>query len=250
MSKLLTLEDIKKRVDSELKLYKPESETVVMRYMEFPKFVSILESKSLFLTRADKFEDLLEGYVFEWYINRMIVGSKIFGEEWTENQKTNLIKKAADLKTRTFISCWNEAQNESYALWQIYAKKYGVAIKTSVKKLEGIISNLPADVYKIRYIDKNEHVIFPNINENPFSLDNLFVCKQKHYLYENEIRIILTSVDNKISPIPINNLFSFIEEVFVSPFAEDWFLELVKTMVNKTYKLDIPVNKSQIKINI
>jgi hypothetical protein len=244
----LTLERLKKIHDDELSKYVPNPESMVMRYMEFAKFVSMLETKTLYLTRGDNFEDPLEGFLFDWYIQRMIVVPNILGEDRAEKWRKEFIDEAAELKTKTFISCWNEASNESYALWQIYAKKYGIAIKTQVKKLEELIKGYPAKVYKIRYIDKEETVIFPNINDKLFSFDNLFVCKQNHYSYEKEIRIILVSEEKEIKPIPINDLVGFIEEIYVSPFAEDWFLNLVRDLVNKTYKLEIPVNKSQIKI--
>ena len=41
----------------------PEDESVIWRYLDFPKFVSLLKDRALFMTRADKFDDVFEGAV-------------------------------------------------------------------------------------------------------------------------------------------------------------------------------------------
>lgn len=41
----------------------PSDETVIWRFMDLAKFVSLLKDKALFMTRADKFEDQFEGAV-------------------------------------------------------------------------------------------------------------------------------------------------------------------------------------------
>ena len=38
-------------------------DAVLWRYMDFTKFVSLLEKSSLFFARADKLEDPFEGYL-------------------------------------------------------------------------------------------------------------------------------------------------------------------------------------------
>ena len=43
----------------------PEDESVIWRYLDFPKFVSLLKDRALFMTRADKFDDVFEGAVCE-----------------------------------------------------------------------------------------------------------------------------------------------------------------------------------------
>jgi len=46
----------------------PPAETVLWRYLDFTKFVSMLDSSSLFFTRCDLFDDPFEGS----YPNRFI----------------------------------------------------------------------------------------------------------------------------------------------------------------------------------
>lgn len=39
----------------------PDEHTTIWRYMDFTKFVSLLDKKTLYFTRSDKFDDKFEG---------------------------------------------------------------------------------------------------------------------------------------------------------------------------------------------
>lgn len=45
------------------RIISPEDGATLWRYMSLEKFVNMLETKSLFFTRADKFEDPFEGFI-------------------------------------------------------------------------------------------------------------------------------------------------------------------------------------------
>ena len=45
------------------KITSPKDDAILWRYMSLEKFANILATKSLFFTRADKFEDTFEGHV-------------------------------------------------------------------------------------------------------------------------------------------------------------------------------------------
>ena len=53
----------------------PPIETKLWRYMDFAKFVSLLESRALFFVRADKLDDPFEGALSE--VNKAIIGTEI-----------------------------------------------------------------------------------------------------------------------------------------------------------------------------
>lgn len=170
-----------------------------------------------------------------------------------QEDKDLIVNKYKVIKKKTFISCWNQSDVESYALWQIYAKNNGVAIKTSANKLNALLESTNSKLYKVKYVDDDQHVIYPKIDESSFEVhtnSNLFVCKSKHYLYEQEVRVILVSEAEEADPLSIPNISGFIEEILISPFAPDWFYQLVRKQIKETYRLDIPVTRSRIKINI
>ena len=41
----------------------PEDDSVIWRFLDLAKFISLLKDSALFMTRADKFEDQFEGAV-------------------------------------------------------------------------------------------------------------------------------------------------------------------------------------------
>lgn len=254
MSKELTLDMIKNQVESGLKEYEVDNNLSIIRYMDFPKFLSILENKRIHMTRADKFEDPLEGYVPDWYIDKELFGIEHFIKD---DKAISLLKRRHKerlnkLKEKTFINCWNEGSEESYALWQIYAKQYGVAIKTTVKKLKSYTDGTNAKIYKVKYVDNyDNNIIYPRVDVEDFEINgNFFVCKHSHYKYEKEIRIIAFCENNENYSIPIVDLNELIDEIYVSPFAQNWFLELVSKLIKGQYNLNVPVTKSKIQLNI
>ena len=44
----------------------PSSDAILWRYMDFTKYVSLLEKRALFFARADKLEDPFEGYLYHF----------------------------------------------------------------------------------------------------------------------------------------------------------------------------------------
>jgi hypothetical protein len=121
--------------------------------------------------------------------------------------------------------------------------------------------NLDDDIFigKVNYIDYSRDSI------NDFDLLELFVTKRKHFEYEQELRVITTTTfsqhDNrrlilrrdaakelyKIEPFEQNrtnlltsagryvpvDLESLLDKIFVAPLSEDWYVNLVKSIVSK-----------------
>jgi hypothetical protein len=222
--------------------------------MDFPKFISLLESSSLYLTRADSFEDPLEGSVPDWFLENMFFGTKLFTPEHFDYRRQKYLEEIKSLKEKTFVSCWNCSKEESYALWNIYAKANGVAIKTTKNKIASIINGTGARIYKVKYADSfPSNLILPYYDNNQKVqpkkyLRNHFVIKHKHYEYENEARVIMISDSNSYQSLKIGNLNDFIEEILISPFSEDWFFYLVEKVVKERYGLSTNVIKSNIQL--
>jgi hypothetical protein len=121
--------------------------------------------------------------------------------------------------------------------------------------------NLDDDIFigKVNYIDYSRDSI------NDSDLLELFVTKRKHFEYEQELRVITTTTfsqhDNrrlilrrdaakelyKIEPFEQNrtnlltsagryvpvDLESLLDKIFVAPLSEDWYVNLVKSIVSK-----------------
>ncbi|YBV93720.1 DUF2971 domain-containing protein (plasmid) [Bacillus sp. PK9-021] len=241
-----------KEIDKELETYEVNDDTILIRYMDFSKFISFLEN-GLYLTRADKFEDPLEGAVPSWY-STLPSHSHIYSQEEKERrlEKAKVtVEEASKLRGKAFISCWNEYEDESYALWQIYAKYQGIAIQTTKNKLEKLLQGTSSKIYRVKYMKEAKGMVFaPELDEGiadnvPM---NFFVHKKKHYTYEQEVRVIQFNEKSELDPIEIPDLNDFIDKIYISPFADVWFPSLVQKLIKERYKLNIEVEKSAIEI--
>jgi hypothetical protein len=233
----------------------PEDKNVkIWRYMEFTKFVSLLESKSLFLSRADKFEDKYEGSWskanLNWLPRRLVPDlSKIDPDSELVVSARELAEK---MRAWTYVNCWHINERESAAMWKLYSRTdEAVAIQSTYLKLHHV---LPEDTYlgKVKYIDYD-------VQSMPEG--NLFwpyVHKRLSFEHERELRIVSGDVPitekggfdvNKVNEAPGKfvdvDLEILIENIYVSPTAPTWFFELVQSVV-KRYEHSFKVSQSDI----
>ena len=232
----------------------PEDNAVLWRYMDFTKFVSVLEESAMFFARADKLGDPFEGYLPD--LNR--AKARNFHEGYPKNVQMmfNAIKQKARFM---LISCWHENDSESAAMWKLYSKDDNViAIKTDFDSLANSFT-CSQDIWigSINYIDYKTGS-FPR--NNPYSP---FLCKRKSFEHEHEVRAVVEmkgSEDGQEkvldAPREICNsgeyfevdLSCLIHEVIISPYAPGWLLELVRSVVAR-YDLNVPVIKSDLADN-
>lgn len=228
----------------------PEKDTVIWRFLDFTKFVSLISTNSLFFSRADKFEDPFEGAKGlkknkrKWddhYLEFFEHAYKNPPEGVDFNKSEKEIKKEAkrllseldkggvnDLK-RTFINCWHENPYESEAMWKLYTKNMseGIAIQTTYDKLYKALKRNPSiDIGRVNYIDYNSK--FTGINES-------FWFKRKSFEHEREIRAVYKDFREKSEyGKPMDTIVkTLIQKLYVSPTAQDWFVDVVKETLNK-----------------
>lgn len=232
----------------------PENQTVLWRFMDFTKFVSLLKSRALYFTRADQFEDPFEGA--KGLLKNKKQYDKHYLQKFSEiaaNPPENsgpprskaAIKKNAEylLNTinnvcarqlsETFINCWHENSHESEAMWKLYTSTLdqGIAIKTTYKKLYNALGRKSfVHIGRINYVDFNNH--FSGINDS-------FWYKRKSFEHEKEVRAIMIDYFSKEKTgweihIDLNVL---IDKIYVSPTAPPWFIDLVKDVLVK-YKVN------------
>lgn len=174
-----------------IKIYKNVAkEENIWRYMDIYKFIMLVLSNKLWLTRADKLGDHSEGASSGAEI-------KIRDARWTEEENRKMLKNGAELRRLGyFISCWTMNNPESNAMWQIYAPNNGIAIESHVENLATCcIANDFFDRYEpiiSSVIYEKSHKISSNLYFNSNEKD-FFLRKQEAFEYEKEIRLIITS---------------------------------------------------------
>ena len=229
-----------------------DEETKIWRYLDFTKFVSYLDRRALFFTRADKLDDRYEGKFTDADINRWKDVLKI-------KRKTEKIEILNGFRKVINISSWHINEYESAAMWKLYlTSKEGVAIQSTFKRLkDSFKENKRDDIYIgfVKYIDYEKDSI-PDGN-----IFNPFLYKRKSFEHEKELRAIImkfalaeqTKGKNilYVDPEWIGNyvesdLIILIENIVVSPTAPEWFAELIGSIMNKFGLMDIEIKQSDL----
>lgn len=157
------------------------------------------------------------------------------------------IKLLSDLETggaahkkRTFVSCWHESEHESEAMWRLYSSylENAVAIRTSCEKLYKALGCDPSiSIGRVQYIDLSKEYACVN---------DAFWRKRKSFEHEREVRALTMDCECKaVGKIVPCELSTLLEEVFVSPKAPVWFVDLVND-VNEKYGLQVKVSASEL----
>ena len=156
----------------------PPRETVLVKYLDLTKFLSLLYKRSLFFCRLDKLEDQFEGTTakrnYEWRIDswksfRQMGLSKV---PLTDDEIVIKVEEQYEfekkLKAISCVNCWNKKETESAALWKIYSDfGKGILIKSSVLNIENALQVTPEEIRisAIKYIDY-ENELMPDGNSN------------------------------------------------------------------------------------
>ena len=203
-----------------------DPDTIVWKYLDLSKFLDLLLSRKLFMSRSDKFEDQYEGTFSEPTFEE-IKKLAIDNPEFLSYYKTHREKVA--------VSSWHINEYESFAMWQIFTQNSeGLAIQSTIGRLQKAVkpeNNFDQYIGEVNYIDyKKEYIPFDD-------LFFPFLFKRKSFQYEREVRIITdTSKSNlklndglKIN-IDINQL---IEKIYIHPKSENWYKKLVIELVER-----------------
>lgn len=207
------------------------------KYLDFPKFLNMINFNELYLRRLDKFEDNFEGRAPE------IISSYLLEETWNEIREE--YEKRRKLR---FIDCWTSFKDkESYAMWKIFSKEYGLAIETRAATLKKLLPS-KAIIAKVHYIDfreKNESTL-----KDLSKVTQYFsAIKSIEYEYEKEVRIILPK-ESEETIISINmDMKKLINRVIISPYEDEWFYNLVSDILHNKYNYSsIDIIKSDIDV--
>ncbi len=219
-----------------------DPDTIVWKYLDLSKFLDLLLSQKLFMSRSDKFEDQYEGTFSEPTFEE-IKKLAINNPEFLNYYKTHREKVA--------ISSWHINEYESFAMWQIFTQNSeGLAIQSTIGRLQKALEpekNLKQYIGQVNYIDyKKEYIPFDDMFFP-------FLFKRKSFQYEREVRIISDTSDTKINindGIKINvDISQLIDKIYIHPKSENWYKNLVIQLVSKL-GFDIEIEKSDLESDI
>lgn len=253
----------------------------IWRYLDFPQFIKLLETHSLWFTRTDQFEDPYEG-VFPVSTMAILIEQKesrqedlreIAEEGVAPQELVDLVEEMdpeedvfRDLelfRRISFLNCWHMNDYESMGMWKAnLASNEGVVIQSTFKRLKEALDPDNGWEYhlgQIRYID----FFNDDIREELDNMFRSFVYKQQEYEYEQEIRAVIKKMpdteQDDLSPgdtprflwdehpagFPVRvDLDTLIQTIRISPIAPSWHDEDFFEKILSTYEIDKPVESS------
>ncbi len=226
----------------------PPDDAVLWRYMDFTKFVSLLEKRALYFARADKLGDPFEGATPRYVklIRHLALTSGAVSGSYARHGEF-----MEQLRRFMLINCWHESPHESAAMWRLYSReKDGIAIKTDCISLKNSMQcDAEIHVGRVSYVDYDRHY-FPE--HNAFVP---FLHKRKSFEHERETRAIYVELPANSGILDTSkdicdigkyfkvNISLLIKRVIVAPYADEWFLDQIESVATH-YNLDAPVSKS------
>ncbi len=242
----------------------PHKDTVLVKYLDLTKFLSLLYKQSLFFCRLDKLEDQFEGTTakknYQWRIESWKAFRRLGLSQTPLTDEEILIKVEEQyefekkLKAINCVSCWNKKSSESAALWKIYSDfGKGIVIKSSVKNIENALKVCSEQIRisEIKYIDYDNDLM-PDGN-----LTFPIIHKNDAYSYEDEVRLIYeiipefgwvydwTKEENQNGKYIQVDLNLLIDEIVIGPFSPSWLHEMILDLAKK-YNIIKPIKKSKL----
>lgn len=225
------------------RLIVPKDEQVVWRYMNLPKFISILEDKKLYfpslkkLSNSDKFEGL--------YPNFDVKSIPLFREL---KEKINDGRDfARNYRQHCYVNCWHMNDSESLAMWKVYSgSEESIAIKTKFQCLKNALSCATQDIYasEVEYDD------------SPAIGTRLYIATRKRtpFTYERELRLIYEDIpcnpegklDVTLEPVEKGHYIQVDVKqllkngnIIISPTSGSWFKRAIEKLMDR---YNLPAN--------
>ena len=248
----------------------PPDDLPIWRYVDFAKFVGMLDSGELYLARADTFVD-----PFEMAVPRLDVagarqaalqtltaspqaragvlaylalhGSRTV-EELSRVPDELLARELLRLNNHAlYVSCWHINDDESAAMWTVYlGGREGVALQTTVGALRAELDrgsgDTPVYVGAVTYLD------YDRKSWGPYRPFNPVMHKRRSFAHEQELRAVvvrptwdeladyadhperLPATTGVGIPIKLDNL---VTRVVCSPRAPEWYVDLVASLLHR-----------------
>jgi len=212
-------------------------DVIVWRYLSFTKFISMLETNSLFFCRSNLLEDKFEGS-----LSKVNIGESgeftTEGGVWTFAEVRSFYERQ---RQNTFVNCWCINDYESEAMWRLFGKTEAVAIQSTYRRVRECLSST-IYIGTVRYVDyESEPIPYGWVFEP-------YLRKRKSFEHEHELRALYQRhhLDKQLAgEYEHVNLIELISSVCVAPGSQDWFYELVIKMLKK-YGLDIPCMRTKL----
>lgn len=230
-------------VDYSPSVITPSDDTVLWRYMDLPKLLSMLEKKVLYFALPSEFEDKWEAVIPRDLTTAI--------QTWSGAASGIVLDEFGRLHGRSAINCWYSGTDESVAMWRLYTNsEYGVAIATTVGRLKAALEACALDVYlgSVQYRDHSERPV-NSLSYTEISPMKPLLQKRVCYRHECELRAITLlpgtaagEVGDNVFSMPaaehgkslLVNLQTLIERVVTGPRYPFWAVSLLESALERS----------------
>lgn len=220
---------------------------LLWRYMDFPKFLSLLEDRVLFFSNIAFLGDPLEGFLSPGTLKRE--ASSIAAQPAPERDRRQRVldhnlRVLKTMKDWVCVSCWHKSPSESAAMWSVYAQRAGIAVQTTWGGLKNALLRSAEQVYAqlVDYVDFAEH---------PFvggKLDELLTHKRKSFEHEKELRAWVINPGYSEKPgVPVAvDTGILVQRVFLAPGTPAWQRDLALKLLSRYGLGSVEVQHSEL----
>jgi hypothetical protein len=213
-----------------------KDDIVLWRYMSLGSLLSVLQRKALHFTSLQKLSetDRYEGPVFnEEKLSFAHLSKSLELYQQGKRREADELTRNHDLFSKTFVNCWHDSHDESFAMWRIYGREEGVAIRTTMPRLREAFHSPDVKVDPVDYGD--------------FRIDLLprFLWKRPCFSYEKEVRayvMVERLTDFRGFRKEQVDLPTLIDAIVISPVSP-WLRDVVADEL-AVWKLDAEVTVS------
>lgn len=221
-----------------------DPDAMIWRYLDFAKFVWLLDQRRLSMPHCRMMEDPFEGSTPLAELERI--------EAEGTRDPDGLRRLAAEFRKGYFVSAWHRNDVESEAMWKLFsASTNAVSLRTTFRRLRSALPSY-VGVGVVHYIDYRRETL-PDLD-----LFQWIMHKRKSFAHEREVRAVaslhtpdeyggrdIRAQCDEAGFYPPVDIPALIESVHVHPLAEPWFVDLVRRVVAK-YGFDLPVHRSEL----
>jgi len=226
----------------------PPDETPVWRFLSLPKFLALLDARSLHFARLDLLEDVHEGTIPGISLDCDSMLRVTVHEEGRSRLHTcemrPILRDAKDRRSSTWVSCWFAARHDNDAMWKLYGGQdpdFAVAIRSTVGRLKSVLTPCTDHVY-IGLVSYDK-------TELPLHVVECYFRKRPCFTHEQELRVLISNSlgpvrgNRPVIPIPVD-LATLIEAVIVSPRSEHWYSLMLRSLLDKLGCCDVEMTGS------
>ena len=229
----------------------PEIEDAkIWRYIDFSKYVSMLDKSSLYFVRADKLNDPFEGSFTNANVKHR---PQVYADTGIPPEgMAQIFGFFKATRAFTTINSWHMNDFESTAMWKLYANQ-GIGILSTFKRLKDSFRNVEQDIFigKVTYVDWDKYYIPEGNTFFPY------VHKRKSFEYEQELRAIYAKLPQNEKGIDVSkpvwengleiqvDLNILVDKIYLSPLTPNWIYDLIKS-ITKKYGYEWQIDRSSL----